>query len=662
MTPPRAIAPSQPDAAPCCRCARGSRSSCACSRFRARGTTRRCSATASASALEPALRLLPGGMHGDGVQGGAGAREHVLQRASVSRVGRRRRARARGARRRAAGANRAFSHGALRSARQRRRPARLGGLAAVLLARRARGRSGSARGPLAVVGIFLAAVQRRPLRRCASWGLRMGWTHGLRVAAALGESGAAQGPQHIGRAAPRSPTGIAIPLALGARASGPGRLLLGGVLVAGALSARSCSSACTAASKAGGSSLVAARALRPHLGGSLMPERTVQIVNKNGLHARPAAEIVKLAAKFQSEITLVRDDLEVNGKSIMGVMMLAAECGSTITACAPTAPTRSRRSTRSATLIAQQVRRALVDRQLIGIPASPGIVVGPVHLLRWEVPGRAPPHHPRRGDPRRDRATPRRARRARRSACASFATRVEAHRRRRGSGDLRRAALDPRRPASSSRGVEELIRQNLGAEKAFEIVMFEWRQRFARARAPDAARARRRSDGRPHPRALAPARICPITIRSTCPKGANAILVTHDLTPSLTVQLDREAIAAIATDAGTRTSHVAILARSLGLPAIVGLRTATQRAARAARRVDSRRRRRACSRSIRRDDEIDGVPRARARGGGRRGGARRARGARGGHDSTACASRCARTSTSPRRRSSPRAAAPRASA
>jgi phosphotransferase system enzyme I (PtsI) len=59
------------------------------------------------------------------------------------------------------------------------------------------------------------------------------------------------------------------------------------------------------------------------------------------------------------------------------------------------------------------------------------------------------------------------------------------------------------------------------------------------------------------------------------PKGANAILVTHDLTPSLTVQLDRAAIAAIATDAGTRTSHVAILARSLGLPAVVGLRTAT---------------------------------------------------------------------------------------
>jgi phosphocarrier protein len=61
-----------------------------------------------------------------------------------------------------------------------------------------------------------------------------------------------------------------------------------------------------------------------------MVERSVQILNKNGLHARPAAEIVKTSAKFQSEVTLVRDGMEVNGKSIMGVMMLAAECGATL--------------------------------------------------------------------------------------------------------------------------------------------------------------------------------------------------------------------------------------------------------------------------------------------------------------------------------------------
>jgi phosphocarrier protein HPr len=62
-----------------------------------------------------------------------------------------------------------------------------------------------------------------------------------------------------------------------------------------------------------------------------MPEREAKIVNKLGIHARPAAEIVKAAGKFKSNITIVRDDLEVNAKSIMGVMMLAAECGATIT-------------------------------------------------------------------------------------------------------------------------------------------------------------------------------------------------------------------------------------------------------------------------------------------------------------------------------------------
>jgi phosphocarrier protein HPr len=61
-----------------------------------------------------------------------------------------------------------------------------------------------------------------------------------------------------------------------------------------------------------------------------MIERTVTIANKNGLHARPAAEIVKLAARFKSDIRLAREDLEVNGKSIMGVMMLAAEYGAAL--------------------------------------------------------------------------------------------------------------------------------------------------------------------------------------------------------------------------------------------------------------------------------------------------------------------------------------------
>jgi phosphocarrier protein HPr len=57
-------------------------------------------------------------------------------------------------------------------------------------------------------------------------------------------------------------------------------------------------------------------------------ERTVEIVNRLGLHARPAAEFVKLAARFKAEVRVEKDGLEVNGKSIMGVLMLAAEHGS----------------------------------------------------------------------------------------------------------------------------------------------------------------------------------------------------------------------------------------------------------------------------------------------------------------------------------------------
>jgi phosphocarrier protein HPr len=60
-------------------------------------------------------------------------------------------------------------------------------------------------------------------------------------------------------------------------------------------------------------------------------QRTVVIANRHGLHARPAAEFVKLACTFDADVVVAKDDLEVNGKSIMGIMMLAAECGSTIT-------------------------------------------------------------------------------------------------------------------------------------------------------------------------------------------------------------------------------------------------------------------------------------------------------------------------------------------
>lgn len=59
-----------------------------------------------------------------------------------------------------------------------------------------------------------------------------------------------------------------------------------------------------------------------------MLQKTVKIVNKAGLHTRPAAMIVKIASKYKSEFFISKDGMEINGKSIIGVMTLAAAQGS----------------------------------------------------------------------------------------------------------------------------------------------------------------------------------------------------------------------------------------------------------------------------------------------------------------------------------------------
>ena len=59
-----------------------------------------------------------------------------------------------------------------------------------------------------------------------------------------------------------------------------------------------------------------------------MVEREVTLAGRHGLHARPAAEFVRLASRFSSDVELTKGDMTVDGKSIMGVMMLAAELGS----------------------------------------------------------------------------------------------------------------------------------------------------------------------------------------------------------------------------------------------------------------------------------------------------------------------------------------------
>jgi len=61
-----------------------------------------------------------------------------------------------------------------------------------------------------------------------------------------------------------------------------------------------------------------------------MIERELTIVNQLGMHARPAAQVVRTASAFKADVEIVRDGMAVNAKSIMGVMMLAAECGCSV--------------------------------------------------------------------------------------------------------------------------------------------------------------------------------------------------------------------------------------------------------------------------------------------------------------------------------------------
>ena len=215
-----------------------------------------------------------------------------------------------------------------------------------------------------------------------------------------------------------------------------------------------------------------------------------------------------------------------------------------------------------------------MERMLRGLPASPGIVAGPVHLLRWEVPdvpartvteAEIPQELTRFHDAiNRAKDRLRHVRdRAVHQAGAEEAMIFE----------VQISMLDDR---ALNQEVEAFIRERRAAEHAFDLVMLEWRRRFGRASAP-MLRERVGDLMDLHIRVLGILLALPDSDPVDLPKGSNAILVTHDLTPSLTVQLDRDAIAALATDEGTSTSHVAILARSLGLPAVVGLRDATAR-------------------------------------------------------------------------------------
>ncbi|HEX6372576.1 MAG TPA: phosphoenolpyruvate--protein phosphotransferase [Longimicrobium sp.] len=205
-----------------------------------------------------------------------------------------------------------------------------------------------------------------------------------------------------------------------------------------------------------------------------------------------------------------------------------------------------------------------------GIPAAPGIVIAPARVLRWEVP-RVP--HGASVPPDGVEAEVQRFL----DACAYAQERIRAVQERtaRTVGEVEARIFDPQvlmlEDADLVQGTIGYIRENhVMAERAFEWRVLEWESALSHSSHPMIidrladladiqARVLRRLMGMPDPDLAA--RV----------DGDKVILIAHELTPSVTVQLDPRHVIGIATDLGTRTSHSAILARSLDIPCVVSL-------------------------------------------------------------------------------------------
>ncbi|MGH7569742.1 MAG: phosphoenolpyruvate--protein phosphotransferase [Gemmatimonadales bacterium] len=214
------------------------------------------------------------------------------------------------------------------------------------------------------------------------------------------------------------------------------------------------------------------------------------------------------------------------------------------------------------------------DRLLRGIGVSPGIAVGPAAVVRWtlpEVPHRVVPRSRVEKEVRRLRAAVKDVKRHLADLKARAQDRAGTDEAR--IFDAQILMLDDR---DFITGVADLIRENhLTAEKAFEFKALEWRDAWA---------------GTGHPRLKERiADLMGVTIRvvqhlmhreADDPLDGiqeSSVIVAKELTPGLTVQLDREHVVGLISEEGTRTSHAAILAHSIGLPAIFGLAGATDR-------------------------------------------------------------------------------------
>lgn len=319
--------------------------------------------------------------------------------------------------------------------------------------------------------------------------------------------------------------------------------------------------------------------------GETIASDAIVIPNPTGLHARPAALLASLAKGFRSSIKLQLDDQEANARSITAIMSLDVHQGAIVRLLA-TGPDAQEAIDKIAPIIAQGLgdegsgpapapaptavtpetaapRRAPSgDGILAGVPASPGLAVGEIFQVRHETIEVA-----EAGD------NPESERRRLTSAVDTAKGQLEALR-----AQLQ-AKADPAKAAIFAAHeeliedpdlleiVESAIAKGKSAAFAWKKAFTTHAERLASLRNP--LLAQRANDL--HDVGLRVLALITGVETKTPEYPANAILLAEDLTPSDTASLDRTRVLGFCTTRGGATSHVAILARSLGIPALAGI-------------------------------------------------------------------------------------------
>lgn len=319
-------------------------------------------------------------------------------------------------------------------------------------------------------------------------------------------------------------------------------------------------------------------------GGNVVESAPVVIASEAGLHARPAATLAATARRFSSDIRLVKEGREANARSVVSIMMLEVGRGDAVTvvaqgedADAAADAVLQALSSASAAAHGGEPRRpsgppapsavsarptGLPGGPLTGVPASPGVAIGRVFQLRHadEV------LEERSADPSQER-------RALDAAIAGAHRQLEALQLRlTAEGDADRVAIfaahqelleDP----ALLDGTAEQIRQGATAAYAWRQAYLQQADRLLALR--NELLAGRAADLRDVGRRV----LHLLAGRDGTPPEvpAESIVVAEDLAPSDVAGLDRTRVRGFCTTTGSATSHVAILARGLGVPAVAGI-------------------------------------------------------------------------------------------